>query len=103
MSCQTNQSTGKKYNPLKQRIDSCDFDIDQLLLGTLLFTLIFFLLPTTAIYFYFFAMVKGMLIITRLVMNLLLVLLNHFPLYQIALYFTDNQFLPGTYIHTLLQ
>ena len=37
---------GKKRNVLRHRIDSCDYDLDQLLLGTILFTLLFFLLPT---------------------------------------------------------
>ncbi|KAI4153662.1 MAG: hypothetical protein LQ340_002186, partial [Diploschistes diacapsis] len=31
---------GKKHNVLRNRIDSCDYDLDQLLLGTILFTLL---------------------------------------------------------------
>ncbi|KAF9400797.1 phosphatidylinositol N-acetylglucosaminyltransferase subunit gpi1 [Mortierella sp. AD011] len=37
---------GKKRNTLRHRIDSCDYDLDQLLLGTILFTLLTFLFPT---------------------------------------------------------
>jgi phosphatidylinositol glycan class Q protein len=50
---------GKKRNILRNRIDSCDYDLDQLLLGTSLFTLLTFLFPTIVIYYVTFAVVKG--------------------------------------------
>ncbi|KAK5276488.1 pig-Q, partial [Cryomyces antarcticus] len=46
---------GKKRNVLRNRIDSCDYDLDQLLLGTILFTLLFFLLPTVFVFYLTFA------------------------------------------------
>ncbi|KAI6952650.1 Gpi1-domain-containing protein, partial [Hortaea werneckii] len=46
---------GKKRNPLRNRVDSCDYDLDQLLLGTIIFTLLFFLLPTVAVFYATFA------------------------------------------------
>lgn len=49
---------GKKFNVLRNRLDSCDYDLDQLLLGTILFTLLFFLMPTTMIYYFFFCEVS---------------------------------------------
>ncbi|KRX49280.1 Phosphatidylinositol N-acetylglucosaminyltransferase subunit Q [Trichinella murrelli] len=42
---------GKKYNPLRNRVDSCCFDKEQLLLGTVAFTIFFFLLPTIFTYY----------------------------------------------------
>ena len=42
---------GCKWNPLRERVDSCDYDPNQLLLGTLFFTTLLFLLPTTAMFF----------------------------------------------------
>ena len=48
---------GKKWNTLRNRIDSCDYDLDQLLLGTILFTLLTFLFPTVVVYYATFAAV----------------------------------------------
>lgn len=42
--------TGKKWNILRTRVDSCDYDINQLLIGTIIFTILLFLLPTTGMY-----------------------------------------------------
>ncbi|KAF9520560.1 hypothetical protein BS47DRAFT_1387177 [Hydnum rufescens UP504] len=39
-------AVGKRRNVLRNRIDSWDYDLDQLLLGTILFTLLAFLFPT---------------------------------------------------------
>jgi len=50
---------GKKRNVLRHRIDACDYDQEQLLLGTVLFTVLIFLLPTTAAYYCLFSMVQG--------------------------------------------
>lgn len=50
--------TGKRWNVLRQRTDSYAYDVDQLFLGTLLFTVSIFLLPTVAIYAALFAVVR---------------------------------------------
>ncbi|KAF5928627.1 hypothetical protein HPG69_007512 [Diceros bicornis minor] len=49
---------GKKWNVLRQRVDSCSYDLDQLFIGTLLFTILVFLLPTTALYYLVFTLVS---------------------------------------------
>jgi hypothetical protein len=51
---------GRKYNVLRNRVDSCDYDVDQLLLGTILFTVLFFLLPTVVVYYLLFCLVSRM-------------------------------------------
>ena len=53
------RAAGKKRNVLRHRIDACDYDQEQLLLGTVLFTVLIFLLPTTAAYYCLFSMVQG--------------------------------------------
>jgi phosphatidylinositol glycan class Q protein len=50
--------TGKRWNALRDRVDSYDYELDQLFLGTLLFTISLFLLPTVLTYYLFFAMVR---------------------------------------------
>ncbi len=49
---------GKKRNVLLQRIDLNNYTLDQLILGTLIFTLLIFLFPTVLVYFALFAMVR---------------------------------------------
>ena len=42
---------------LRNRIDSWEYDMDQLLFGTILFTLLAFLFPTVLVYYALFAVV----------------------------------------------
>lgn len=87
---------GKKHNVLRKRIDSCDYDLDQLLLGTILFTLLFFLLPTVLVFYLTFATARMAIISLKAVLDTLLACLNHFPLFALMLRLKDSQRLPGT-------
>ncbi|XP_043283200.1 phosphatidylinositol N-acetylglucosaminyltransferase subunit Q [Venturia canescens] len=53
---------GKKKNPLRERVDSCQYQPDQLFVGTLLFTILLFLMPTTWVYYAVFTTLRVMLI-----------------------------------------
>ncbi|KAI9831191.1 MAG: phosphatidylinositol N-acetylglucosaminyltransferase subunit gpi1 [Phylliscum demangeonii] len=86
---------GKKRNVLRNRIDSCDYDLDQLLLGTILFTLLFFLLPTVAVFYLTFASARMMIISLKAALDTLLAFLNHFPLFALMLRIKDSRRLPG--------
>jgi len=86
---------GKKHNVLRKRIDSCDYDLDQLLLGTILFTLLFFLLPTVVVFYLTFACSRMAIISLKAVLDTLLACLNHFPLFALMLRLKDSQRLPG--------
>lgn len=86
---------GKKHNVLRKRIDSCDYDLDQLLLGTILFTLLFFLLPTVVVFYLTFALSRMAIITLKAVLDTLLSCLNHFPLFALMLRIKDSQRLPG--------
>ncbi|KAJ8063659.1 hypothetical protein OCU04_007522 [Sclerotinia nivalis] len=86
---------GKKHNVLRKRIDSCDYDLDQLLLGTILFTLLFFLLPTVLVFYLAFACARMAIISLKAVLDALLACLNHFPLFALMLRIKDSQRLPG--------
>ncbi|TVY60875.1 N-acetylglucosaminyl-phosphatidylinositol biosynthetic protein gpi1, partial [Lachnellula suecica] len=85
---------GKKHNVLRKRIDSCDYDLDQLLLGTILFTLLFFLLPTVIVFYLTFACSRMAIISLKAVLDTLLACLNHFPLFALMLRIKDSQRLP---------
>ncbi|OAD68133.1 hypothetical protein PHYBLDRAFT_79399 [Phycomyces blakesleeanus NRRL 1555(-)] len=86
---------GKKRNTLRNRIDSCDYALDQLLLGTCLFTLLTFLFPTVLIYYLTFAVGRVGVIFLQAVMETLLAFFNHFPLFAIMLRAKDPDRLPG--------
>jgi phosphatidylinositol glycan class Q protein len=48
---------GKRRNTLRNRVDSTEYDLDQLLLGTIIFTALAFLLPTVAVFYLLFSLV----------------------------------------------
>ncbi|KAL2023688.1 hypothetical protein VTK56DRAFT_1402 [Thermocarpiscus australiensis] len=86
---------GKKHNVLRNRIDSCDYDLDQLLVGTILFTLLFFLLPTVVVFYLNFAIARMIIISLKAVFDTMLSCLNHFPLFALMLRVKDPGRLPG--------
>ena len=88
---------GKKQNVLRNRIDSCDYDLDQLLVGTILFTLLFFLLPTVVVFYLNFAIARMAIILLQAILDSMLSCLNHFPLFAIMLRTKDPRRLPGTW------
>ncbi|KAI1325391.1 n-acetylglucosaminyl transferase component GPI1 [Xylariaceae sp. FL0255] len=86
---------GKKYNVLRNRVDSCDYDLDQLLVGTILFTLLSFLLPTVIVFYLNFALARMAIISFKAIFDTLLSCLNHFPLFALMLRAKDPRRLPG--------
>ena len=87
---------GKKRNVLRNRIDSCDYDLDQLLLGTILFTLLTFLLPTVGVFYATFAGARMGIIILKAALDTWLAFLNHFSLFALMLRIKDSRRLPGS-------
>ncbi|PHH85131.1 hypothetical protein CDD83_863 [Cordyceps sp. RAO-2017] len=86
---------GKKHNVLRNRIDSCDYDLDQLLVGTIFFTLLSFLLPTVVVFYLNFAIARMIIISMKAGFDTLLSCLNHFPLFALMLRVKDPRRLPG--------
>jgi phosphatidylinositol glycan class Q protein len=80
---------------LRQRIDSYSYDVDQLLLGTLLFTVIFFLLPTTFVFYLYFGVLRLLVLCLYAALAFLTEGLNHFPLYSLFLSLSDPKSLPS--------
>lgn len=80
---------------LRNRIDSCDYDLDQLLIGTILFTLLIFLLPTVLVFYLTFASARMAIIMLKATLEMLLACLNHFPLFALMLRVKDSKRLPG--------
>ncbi|KAF9239650.1 N-acetylglucosaminyl transferase component-domain-containing protein [Melanogaster broomeanus] len=88
---------GKRYNILGNRTDPWDYDVDQLLLGTILFTLAAHLFPTILVYYALFALLRLSLIVLYASCETLLAFMNHFPLFALMLRSKDPQRLPGNH------
>jgi phosphatidylinositol glycan class Q protein len=86
---------GKKRNILRNRIDSYNYDLDQLLMGTILFTVLIFLLPTVAVFYLAFAFARLSIVLVCAGLESLLSFLNHFPLFILLLRFKDARRVPG--------
>ncbi|KAF5359237.1 hypothetical protein D9756_003157 [Leucocoprinus leucothites] len=86
---------GKRYNVLRNRVDTWEYDMDQLLFGTILFTLLAFLFPTVLVYYALFAIARFTILLLLASMEFLLTLVNHFPLFALMLSIKDTWRLPG--------
>ncbi|KAF8882272.1 N-acetylglucosaminyl transferase component-domain-containing protein [Infundibulicybe gibba] len=86
---------GKRYNVLRNRTDSWEYDIDQLLFGTILFTLVAFLFPTVLAYYALFALLRLSTLLLQAGMDILLAFMNHFPLFALMLRVKSPWRLPG--------
>lgn len=87
---------GKKRNPLRSgRTDEATYDLDQLLLGTLFFTLLAFLWPTVAVYYLFLSLARLVVVAVEILLETALALLNHLPLFALMLRVKDGKRLPG--------
>ncbi|KAJ3359025.1 phosphatidylinositol N-acetylglucosaminyltransferase subunit gpi1, partial [Kappamyces sp. JEL0680] len=64
---------GRKWNPLRKRSDSAEYDLDQLLLGAVIFTL-------SAV---------AVILLLQSLLEIILAILNHFPLFALMLRVKD--------------
>lgn len=81
---------GKKKNVMKRCIDSCHYSTEQLLVGTLLFCTLFFLLPTSGSYFLFFVILRVAFLAIYASVRVMVALIHHFPLYELILYHSNS-------------
>lgn len=86
---------GKKRNILRNRVDSCSYQLDQLMMGTIFFIALIFLLPTVLIFYLTFAACRLTIVVVNAALESCLAFLNHFPLFAIMLYVKDFKRLPG--------
>ncbi|KAJ2850213.1 pig-Q [Coemansia brasiliensis] len=86
---------GRKHNVLRNRIDSCDYNLDQLLIGTILFTLLTYLFPTVLVYYLTFVSRRLAVIMVQGLLEILLSLLNHCPAFYLTLRIRDPLMFPS--------
>ncbi|CAB4256097.1 phosphatidylinositol N-acetylglucosaminyltransferase [Maudiozyma barnettii] len=86
---------GKKRNVLRKRIDYDYFEIDELLLGTLLFIVLSFLMPTVLSFYSSYTLLWVTTVYISVFLTSIIGLINHFPLFAILLRIKDAKRLPG--------
>lgn len=86
---------GKKKNVLRKRIDYDFFELDELLLGTLLFIILIFLMPTVLSFYTCYSVLWMVTIYFHILLNSCIGLINHFPLFAFLLRTKDSRRLPG--------
>ena len=79
----SNTVIGQKWNPLRARVDSIPYDTSQLAFGTIIFTVLLFLLPTTGIYYLVFTLLRLPVIILKTVAHCLVQILTTIPVHDI--------------------
>jgi phosphatidylinositol glycan class Q protein len=92
---------GKKKNVLRNRSDTMEYDSTQLLLGTILFTIITALLTTVLVYHLFFAVSSFAADALLLPLYLLHLALLQFPVGQLAINRRSNFFVEGLILQTV--
>eukprot|EP01138_Halocafeteria_seosinensis_P006969 gb/GECG01007127.1/.p1 GENE.gb/GECG01007127.1/~~gb/GECG01007127.1/.p1 ORF type:complete len:813 (+),score=57.74 gb/GECG01007127.1/:1-2439(+) len=86
---------GKKWNVLRERVDSAEFDTSELLMGTLLFACVFFLFTTWFVYYAFFSFLWLFVLSMRAALWTLMAILNRFPFYAVYMKFWYPYSMPG--------
>ncbi|XP_047476599.1 phosphatidylinositol N-acetylglucosaminyltransferase subunit Q-like [Penaeus chinensis] len=90
---------GRKWNPLKQRVDSYEIEGGHMslirVLTAVIFTLVIFLLPTTTVYYLVFVSLRIGLNTVRGILSLTMWVLNINPVYLILLNLMDSNRMKG--------
>ncbi|RVE51263.1 hypothetical protein evm_004067 [Chilo suppressalis] len=77
---------GRKYNPLRGTIDSCEYSNQELFVGTVAFTILLLLLPTTAMYYIVFTLFRVLSLLVQYALAKLIYFLHTLPLYVVTLW-----------------
>ncbi|CAG9133362.1 unnamed protein product [Plutella xylostella] len=77
---------GRKRNPLRARIDSCEYCSEQLFVGTVAFSALLLLLPTTTMYYTVFTIFRAMSLAVQSALARFIHLVQTMPLYVTVLW-----------------
>ncbi|BBM98398.1 hypothetical protein Mp_1g13180 [Marchantia polymorpha subsp. ruderalis] len=86
---------GRKRNVLRGRLDSFDCSVDQLLVGSLMFTPLLLLLPTTSVFYTFFSIIFLTVSSLQLIVNYVISVLLSFPFFEVATWFLHPKQFPS--------
>ncbi|ESO84750.1 hypothetical protein LOTGIDRAFT_236105 [Lottia gigantea] len=86
---------GKKWNVLRERVDTAAYDIDQLFFGTLIFTILLFLLPTILLYYTVFVLFRIIILGVQGILSWLVNLINTVQIFSIAGWLIKSNIVAG--------
>ncbi|XP_035824105.1 phosphatidylinositol N-acetylglucosaminyltransferase subunit Q [Aplysia californica] len=89
---------GKKWNALRSRVDSATYNTDQLFVGTLLFTVLLFLLPTTALYYAVFTVLRILVLIAQGILIRLVSIALHTPVFTLLVRLFSPKHVAGSVV-----
>ncbi|RZC41888.1 Gpi1 domain containing protein [Asbolus verrucosus] len=87
---------GRKYNPLRVRVDSHQYSQHQLFIGTLGFTVLLFLLPTTTMYYTVFVIFRLAIMIVEEILIRIRYFLHCLPIYVLILWLIKSPYMTGS-------
>lgn len=94
---------GRKYNPLRTRVDSFQYSRHQLFIGTLGFTILLFLLPTTSLYYAVFTSFRILLKLAELILEKIRQILQYLPVYLFLMWLIKSPSIKGSISLKLLR
>uniref|UniRef100_A0A5B6ZU59 Phosphatidylinositol N-acetylglucosaminyltransferase n=2 Tax=Davidia involucrata TaxID=16924 RepID=A0A5B6ZU59_DAVIN len=77
---------GRKWNPLRQRFDSYDYTVEQHIVGSLLFTPLLLLLPTTSVFYIFFTIINTTISFICIIIEIMISVIHATPYTKIFLW-----------------
>lgn len=86
---------GRKWNPLRQRLDSYDYTVKQHIVGSLLFTPLLLLLPTTSVFYIFFTMMNTAISLICIMIEITISIIHATPYINILLWLVRRRRFPS--------
>ncbi|KAL9232614.1 hypothetical protein vseg_007705 [Gypsophila vaccaria] len=86
---------GRKWNPLRQRLDSYEYSVEQHVVGSLMFTPLLLLLPTTSVFYIFFAIMSVTIILLRTLVQIIISVIHDTPYAEIVLWLVRPKRFPS--------
>ncbi|GAB2295576.1 hypothetical protein Dimus_029737 [Dionaea muscipula] len=86
---------GRKWNPLRHRLDSYDYTVEQHIVGSLLFTPLLLLLPTTSLFYVFFTIMNTTITCLRLLIEMIISVIHAAPYNKICVWLLGSKRFPS--------
>ncbi|TQE05835.1 hypothetical protein C1H46_008518 [Malus baccata] len=86
---------GRKWNPLRQRLDSYDYTVKQHIVGSLLFTPLLLLLPTTSVFYIFFTIMNTTISLMCMLIEVTISFIHATPYIKIFLWLVRPRRFPS--------
>ncbi|XP_042457510.1 N-acetylglucosaminyl-phosphatidylinositol biosynthetic protein gpi1-like isoform X1 [Zingiber officinale] len=86
---------GQKRNPLRQRLDSYDYTVEQHVVGSLLFTPLLLLIPTTSVFYIFLTSLITTIIFLSIIFEIIISMLHATPYAEVWIWIMSRRKFPS--------